>query len=71
MFITIDANKCAGHGRCYSVAPDLLSDDDEGFVAQRGRCWEVPADLERQALEAADSCPEAAITVTAGRPDDA
>lgn len=71
MYIKIDENKCAGHGRCYSVAPDLLSDDDEGFVAQRGQCWEVPAELEGQAREAADSCPESAITVAAGLPGDA
>ena len=37
MFLSIDADKCMGHGRCYSVAPDLLTDDEEGFVAQRGQ----------------------------------
>lgn len=68
MYIAIDADRCMGHGRCYSVAPDLLSDDEEGFVAQRGRCWEIPAELVDQAQDAADACPESAITVTESAP---
>lgn len=71
MYITIDERKCMGHGRCYAVAPDLLSDDDEGFVAERGRCWEIPEDLVEQAVEASDACPEAAIAVSASAPVDA
>jgi ferredoxin len=71
MFISIDADKCMGHGRCYSVAPELLSDDDEGFVAQRGRCWEVPADQLTAAQDAADACPESAIAILEAAPADA
>ncbi len=71
MFIAIDENKCMGHGRCYAVAPDLLTDDDEGFVAERGRCWELPADLVGQAQDASDACPEGAIVVTETAPADA
>jgi ferredoxin len=52
-----------GHGRCYSVAPDLLSDDDEGFVAQSGQTFEIPEGLLGQAQEAAEGCPEQAITL--------
>jgi ferredoxin len=63
MHISIDADKCMGHGRCYAVAPSLLSDDDEGFVAERGKCWEVPSDLEGEAQDAADACPESAISI--------
>ena len=32
MRLVVDAAKCSGHGRCYTVAPDLLEADDEGFV---------------------------------------
>lgn len=64
MKISIDENKCMGHGRCYAVAMNLLTDDDEGFVAQRGNRWIVPEGLEGEAQEAADACPEAAITVS-------
>ncbi|WP_235735552.1 ferredoxin [Nocardioides alcanivorans] len=72
MFISIEADKCMGHGRCYAVAPDLLTDDDEGFVAERGRCWSIPDSLVGQAEDAADACPEGAIAVlAAATPTDA
>ena len=38
MKLTVSAELCRGHGRCYTVAPDLLEDDDdEGFVTVRGQ----------------------------------
>ena len=63
MKLTIDAEACTGHGRCYTVAPDLLEYDDEGFVSVRGQTIDVPPDLEASAREAALSCPEGAIAV--------
>ena len=63
MFLSIDADKCMGHGRCYTLAPDLLTDDEEGFVAQRGQTLHVPAGAEDQARDAADACPESAISL--------
>lgn len=63
MYLSIDADKCMGHGRCYSVAPDLLTDDDEGFVAQRGQTVEVPTELAGQAQDAVFACPESAISI--------
>jgi ferredoxin len=71
MDISIDAGKCMGHGRCYTVAPDLLSDDEEGFVAQRGQTWPVPAALLGQANEAVDACPESAISLVEPASSDA
>lgn len=71
MHIAIDEAKCMGHGRCYAVAPDLLSDDEEGFVAERGRCWEIPSELLGQAEDAADACPEGAIAIMETAPADA
>ena len=63
MKLTIDAAMCTGHGRCYSLAPDLLSYDDEGFVTERGTTVEVPAGMEASARDAALSCPEGAIAI--------
>lgn len=71
MYICIDDTKCMGHGRCYAVAEDLLSDDEEGFVAERGQTWEVPAGLLDQARDAEAACPEGAITLTDTAPADA
>jgi ferredoxin len=61
--IAVDGSLCSGHGRCYSVAPDLLQSDDDGFVSIKGTTMEVPAGQEELARRAADWCPEQAITV--------
>ena len=62
MKLVIDEAKCSGHGRCYTVSPDLLDADDEGFVTARGSTVDVPASLVAAARLAAESCPEEAIT---------
>ena len=64
MRLTVDANLCRGHGRCYTLAHDLLEDDDdEGYVTARGQVIDVPADQVDYARNAAASCPERAITI--------
>jgi ferredoxin len=57
--ITIDADRCMGHGRCYSLAPDLFDCDDRGYGTVRDP--EVPSELEEQARTAVANCPEGAI----------
>ncbi len=42
MKLTVDADRCMGHGRCYTVAPDLLTYDEEGFVTIRGVVIDIP-----------------------------
>ena len=64
MKLTVDAEMCTGHGRCYTLAPDLLDYDDEGFVSIRGQTIEVPAGQEAAARDAAMGCPESAITIS-------
>ena len=64
MRLTVRADLCRGHGRCYYLAEDLLEDDDEGFVTARGQTVVVPADQVEDARNAAGSCPEGAITLT-------
>ena len=63
MRLSVDADSCTGHGRCYRMAPDLLTFDDEGYVTLRGDTIEVPADQRDSAEEAAGSCPEEAISL--------
>ena len=65
MRIKLDNEKCQGHGRCYSLAPDVFDADDEGYAVLRTD-GEVPAGLEAQAQLAADNCPEFAIEVVDG-----
>jgi ferredoxin len=61
MKITVDGAECTGHGRCYKIAPDLLTFDDEGYVTLRDQTIDVPADQVELAREAEGTCPEGAI----------
>jgi ferredoxin len=61
MRITVDGKECTGHGRCYLIAPDLLTCDDEGYVTIRDQTIDVPADQVELAREAEGTCPEGAI----------
>ena len=67
MRVTVNAQLCSGQGRCYVLSSELFTSDDDGYCAERGTSWEVPAGLEDVARLAADSCPEGAIVVEAGR----
>ncbi|HEY1737311.1 MAG TPA: ferredoxin [Acidimicrobiia bacterium] len=61
MRITIDADICTGHGRCYVLAPDLCEPDDRGRgVVSRA---DVPPALEDQARAATANCPERAVSL--------
>jgi len=60
MKIRIDPQVCTGHGRCYTLVPDLFEADDEGHSI--ARYSEVPAGHEDQAMVAVGNCPERAIT---------
>jgi ferredoxin len=63
MKLSVNADLCRGHGRCYSLAEDLLEDDDEGFVTIRGQIIDVPEDQVEDARNAAGSCPEGAMQI--------
>ena len=66
MRLSVGADTCTGHGRCYTLAPGLLEDDDEGYVTVRGQEITVPIDQVDDARHAADSCPERAIALLEG-----
>jgi ferredoxin len=63
MRISVDAEQCNGHGRCYTVSPEAYVPDDEGYCADRGRSREIPPGLETAARAGAQACPEGAITI--------
>ena len=64
MRLRVDLELCAGHGRCYVLAPEIFDEDE------RGRCRllleSVPSELEARARRAAGNCPEDAIEVEDG-----
>jgi ferredoxin len=59
--IRIDEEACTGHGRCYTLAPELFDSDDygHGLVLHP----EASDDLLAQADLAVKNCPERAITL--------
>ncbi len=63
MRVSVDADLCTGHGRCYALAPDLFAPDDYGhcevLVADV-----VAAGLEGQARVGFENCPERAISLS-------
>jgi ferredoxin len=60
--VCVDADRCVGHGRCYTLAPDVFDADDVGHSIVRVE--DVSGALEAQAADAERNCPEAAITLT-------
>ena len=58
----VDAERCQGHARCWEICPDVFSLDDEGHAFVENP--DVPAALEDKAREAANNCPERAITLS-------
>ena len=62
MKVQIDSDRCQGHGRCYDLAPELFSADDEGYGRVLGDGL-VPPDHEEGARLAAANCPESAVTI--------
>jgi ferredoxin len=62
MKIIIDRDRCTGHGRCYTLAPDLFEPDDDGYGVAIHDI--VPAGREAQAIIGVGNCPEDAITVS-------
>ncbi len=61
MKLRIDLDACTGHGRCYSLAPELFDADEFGHAVLKQD--DVPAEQADQARLAAGNCPERAITV--------
>jgi ferredoxin len=60
--IRFDAQRCTGHGRCYTLAPNVFEADDEGRCVPPAA--EVPAAHEREARAAVINCPEDALEIS-------
>lgn len=59
MKVTVDEDRCAGHGMCLTLCPDVFQMTDDGWAVADPET--VPAGLEDAAREAISSCPERAI----------
>jgi ferredoxin len=61
MRVSIDRERCTGHGRCYMVAAGVFGDDDDGYGVVTVDEANLTPDLVEQAALAAASCPEGAV----------
>ena len=62
MKIRLDGARCTGHGRCYTLAPNVFDADDEGHCMLRAP--EVAPAHEREARVAVLNCPEDALELS-------
>jgi ferredoxin len=62
MRVIVDSDKCQGHNRCYSLAPELFDVDDYGQSLVVGD-GVVPPELADKARLAIANCPEYAISL--------
>lgn len=60
-------DKCQGHNRCQTLAPELVTVDDLGFVQVKGDGLVSPA-LAAKAQLAVRNCPEFALRLETVRP---
>lgn len=60
--VSIDSSLCAGHGRCYEIAPSLFQPDEDGY----GQIIEpvVTGDDRAVAERVAGLCPELAVRLS-------
>jgi ferredoxin len=59
--IRVDPERCTGHGRCYSLAPEVFEPDDEGHSVVI--LEEVPPEFADKARIGVENCPEQAISI--------
>ena len=62
MTVTVDNDVCQGHARCWHVAPEFFTLDDEGYS---NICQDkpVPASAEAHVTAGVEACPEMALTI--------
>jgi ferredoxin len=60
--VSVDPDRCTGHGRCYTLAPDIFDADEVGHSIVL--IDDVSGELEQHALTGEKNCPEEAITLS-------
>jgi ferredoxin len=60
--VTVDDDRCGGHGVCVSICPEVFELTDDGYA--RVLVSEVPAEHEEAVRTAVKRCPERAITAS-------
>ena len=60
MKVTVDEDRCRGHGMCLTLCPEVFRMTDDGYAVADPE--EVPDGLEEGAKDAIANCPEQAIS---------
>lgn len=60
MKVTVDEDRCRGHGMCLTLCPEVFRMTDDGYTIADPE--EVPDGLEEAAKDAIADCPEQAIS---------
>lgn len=60
MNVTVDDDRCKGHGVCCSICPDVFTLTDDGYAEVSTP--DVPSAFENAVQDAISNCPERAIT---------
>lgn len=60
MRVSVDENRCAGHGMCLTLCPEVFEMSDDGWAVADQE--DVPAESEGAVREAIENCPERAIS---------
>jgi ferredoxin len=61
--VRVDSDRCQGHNRCCSIAPELFEADELGNAHAKGD-GRVPPGLEAKAKLAMANCPEHAVRLS-------
>lgn len=64
MKVSVDDQRCRGHGVCVTLCPEVFSLTDDGYAVAIAS--DVPTGSEEATLEAIDCCPEQAISEAKG-----
>jgi ferredoxin len=60
MKVSVDDQRCRGHGMCLTLCPEVFSLTDDGYAV--AITSDVPMELEAATREAIECCPEQAIS---------
>jgi ferredoxin len=67
MKVSVDDQRCRGHGVCVTLCPEVFSLTDDGYAVAIES--DVPNGFEGATQEAIESCPEQAISETNPAPN--
>ena len=62
MKVAVDVDRCAGHGVCWSLCPEVFTLTDDGYSVVQ--VSEVPVEFEEAVRAAVNQCPARAITTS-------